>query len=63
MGFMDKAKQSKLYKIWLRFTRVLQLLSAAISLGLFSGRIYKVVKLYRTIDRSSGPWKASSQQQ
>ncbi len=54
MGFMDRAKHSKLYNMWLRFTRVLQFLSAAISLGIFSGRIYKVIKLYRRINKSSG---------
>ena len=54
MGFMDKVKHSKLYPLWLRFIRILQFLSATISLGIFSSRIYKVIKLYRRINRSSG---------
>jgi len=54
-----KLKHSALYRWWLRFTRVLQFLSASISLGLFSARIYKVyrlvnsVKTYRGINGSS----------
>ena len=54
MGFMAKVKQSKLYSLWLRLTRVLQFFSAAISLGLFSSRVYKVLRLYKRINRSSG---------
>jgi hypothetical protein len=51
---MTQLKHSKLYQIWLRFTRVLQFLSAAISLGIFSSRVYKVVRLYRRIGTASG---------
>lgn len=54
MGFMDSIKQSKLYRAWLKILRVLQLLSAAISLGIFSGRVYKVLKLYKRINAASG---------
>ena len=50
----DSIKQSKAYKIWLKFLRVLQFLSAIISLGIFSGRVYKVIKLYKRINASSG---------
>ena len=53
-GFMNRLKHSTLYKIWLRFTRVLQFLSAIISLGIFSSRVYKVLKLYKRINHSTG---------
>ena len=51
---MERLKQSTLYKIWLRFMRVLQFLSAAISLGIFSARVYKVLRLYKRINSASG---------
>ena len=54
MAFMDRIKQSKLYDMWLKFIRVLQFLSATISLGLFSARVYKVIRLYKKINHSSG---------
>ena len=55
-----KLKTSALYRWWLRFTRVFQFLSAVISLGIFSSRVYKVyrlvnsVKAQRGLDHASG---------
>lgn len=54
MAFLQRLRESKLYKIFLRFTRVLQFLSAIISLGLFSARVAKVIRLYRRINTASG---------
>ena len=54
MDTLNKIKHSKLYTAWLRLTRILQFLSATISLGIFSGRVYKVLKLYKRINKSSG---------
>lgn len=49
-----KLKHSGLYKWWLRFTRVLQFLSAIISLAIFSSRFYKVYRLVNTIKTQRG---------
>jgi len=56
----EKLKHSALYRWFLRFTRVLQFLSAIISLGLFSSKVYKIyrlvnsIKTYRGISGSDG---------
>ena len=53
-GFMNRLKRSALYKIFLRFIRVLQFLSATISLGMFSSRVYKVLKLVKRVNSATG---------
>lgn len=50
----EKLKHSALYRWLLRLTRVLQFLSAVISLGLFSSRLYKVYRLVNSIKTSVG---------
>lgn len=45
----DKLKHSGVYRWILRLTRLLQFVSAAISLGLFSSRVYKVYRLVNNI--------------
>jgi len=56
----EKLKNSALYRWFLRLTRLLQFLSATISLGIFSSRFYKVyrlvnsIKTHRGINRSYG---------
>jgi hypothetical protein len=50
----EKLKHSGLYRWWLRFTRVLQFLSAVISLGVFSSRIYKVYRLVNSFKSARG---------
>jgi hypothetical protein len=50
----NKLKHSSLYRWWLRFTRVLQFLSAIISLGLFSSRVYKVYRLVNSLKAQRG---------
>ncbi|KAI3316466.1 hypothetical protein HD806DRAFT_553112 [Xylariaceae sp. AK1471] len=50
----EKLKNSALYRWLLRLTRVLQFLSAVISLGLFSSRLYKVYRLVNSIKTSVG---------
>ena len=49
-----KLKHSALYRWWLRFTRVLQFLSAIISLGIFSSRVYKVYRLVNSVKAQRG---------
>ena len=49
-----KLKSSALYRWWLCFTRVLQFLSAVISLGIFSSRVYKVYRLVNSIKTERG---------
>lgn len=50
----DKLKHSALYRWWLRFTRILQFLSAVISLGIFSSRVYKVYRLVNSFKTQRG---------
>ncbi|VBB86042.1 Putative protein of unknown function [Podospora comata] len=45
----DRLKHSRLYRWFLRLTRVLQFLSSVISLGIFSQRMYKVYRLVNSI--------------
>jgi hypothetical protein len=47
-------KYSAIYRWWLRFTRVLQFLSAIISLGIFSSRVYKVYRLVNSVKAQRG---------
>lgn len=47
-------KHSKIYKLWLRLTRILQFLSAVISLGIFSSRVYKVYRLVNSFKAQRG---------
>jgi hypothetical protein len=49
-----KLKHSAIYRWWLRLTRVLQLLSAVISLGIFSSRLYKVYRLVNSVKTQKG---------
>ncbi|KAF2435915.1 hypothetical protein EJ08DRAFT_692489 [Tothia fuscella] len=49
-----KLKHTALYRWWLRFTRLLQFLSAIISLGIFSSRVYKVYRLVNTLKTQRG---------
>jgi hypothetical protein len=50
----DRLKHSRLYRWFLRLTRVLQFLSAVISLGLFSARLRKVHNLVNAIKTRRG---------
>jgi hypothetical protein len=50
----NKLKHGALYRWFLRLTRVLQFLSAVISLGLFSQRLYKVYRLVNSIKTRRG---------
>ena len=50
----DRLKRSTLYRQFLRLTRLLQFLSAAVSLGIFSSRLYKVYRLVNSIKVSRG---------
>lgn len=50
----EKLKHTALYRWFLRLTRVLQFLSAVISLGVFSSRLYKVYRLVNSIKTSVG---------
>jgi len=50
----ERFKHSALYRLLLRLTRVLQFLSAAISLGIFSARLYKVYRLVNSIKTARG---------
>ncbi|KAF2119630.1 hypothetical protein BDV96DRAFT_596327 [Lophiotrema nucula] len=49
-----RLKHGALYRWFLRFTRVLQFLSAIISLGIFSSRVYKVYRLVNSIKTRRG---------
>lgn len=55
----ERLRQSGLYRWWLRFTRILQFLSAVISLGIFSSRLYKVYRLVNSIKAERGVNHAS----
>jgi hypothetical protein len=50
----DKLKHGAFYKLFLRFTRVLQFISSVISLGIFSSRFYKVYRLVNSIKTRRG---------
>ncbi|KAK4202108.1 hypothetical protein QBC40DRAFT_276978 [Triangularia verruculosa] len=50
----DRLKHSRLYRWFLRLTRVLQFLSSVISLGIFSQRMYKVYRLVNSIKTRRG---------
>lgn len=50
----DRLKHSALYRWCLRFTRVFQFLSATISLGIFSSRVYKVYRLVNSVKAQRG---------
>ncbi|KAG5762425.1 hypothetical protein H9Q72_009487 [Fusarium xylarioides] len=50
----DRLKHSRLYRWFLRLTRVVQFLSAVISLGLFSARLRKVYNLVNAIKTRRG---------
>ena len=50
----DRLKHGAFYRWFLRFTRVLQFLSAVISLGIFSSRMYKVYRLVNSIKTRRG---------
>ncbi|KAF1919177.1 hypothetical protein BDU57DRAFT_132770 [Ampelomyces quisqualis] len=47
-------RSGKAYRLFLRLTRVLQFLSAIISLGVFSQRLYKVYRLVNSIKTRRG---------
>lgn len=50
----DRLKGGAFYRMLLRATRVLQFLSAVISLGIFSSRFYKVYRLVNSIKTRRG---------
>jgi hypothetical protein len=50
----EKLKHTAAYRWFLRFTRVLQFLSAVISLGIFSSRLYKVYRLVNSVKTQRG---------
>lgn len=50
----ERLKHSALYRWLLRLTRVLQFLSAVISLGIFSQRLYKVYRMVNSIKAHRG---------
>ncbi|KAF2492801.1 hypothetical protein BU16DRAFT_466551 [Lophium mytilinum] len=50
----EKLKHTALYRWFLRLTRVLQFLSAVISLGLFSSKVYKIYRLVNRIKTQRG---------
>jgi hypothetical protein len=50
----ERFKHSALYRLLLRLTRVLQFISAVVSLGLFSQRMYKVYRLVNSIKTRRG---------
>jgi hypothetical protein len=54
VGCMDRFRQSSLYGLWLQLLRVSQFFSSTISLGLFSARIHKILKLVRRTKASTG---------
>jgi hypothetical protein len=50
----ERLRHTALYRWWLRFTRLLQFLSAVISLAIFSSRIYKVYRLVNSFKAQRG---------
>jgi hypothetical protein len=50
----DRLKGGKFYRMLLRLTRVLQFISAVVSLGIFSQRLYKVYRLVNSIKTRRG---------
>lgn len=50
----DRLKGGKFYLMLLRLTRVLQFVSAIVSLGIFSQRLYKVYRLVNSIKTHRG---------
>lgn len=50
----NKLKHSSLYRWFLRLTRVLQFVSAAVSLGIFSARFHRVYRLVNAIKTRRG---------
>jgi hypothetical protein len=50
----SRLRQGALYRWFLRLTRVFQLISSVISLGLFSQRLYKVYRLVNSIKTRRG---------
>lgn len=49
-----RLRNTAFYRILLRLTRVLQLISSVISLGIFSSRLYKVYRLVNSIKTRRG---------
>jgi len=54
----ERLKYSSFYRLLLRLTRVLQFLSAVISLGIFSSRVYKVYRLVNSVKVHHGVSRA-----
>ena len=54
MTFMQKFRESKANYVLQRLLRVLQFLSPVISLGLFSSRLVKIMRLTRKLSTSNG---------
>ncbi|KPM41134.1 hypothetical protein AK830_g5385 [Neonectria ditissima] len=54
-----RLRHSALYRWWLRLVRILQFLSAVISLAIFSSRIYKVYRLVNSVKAQRGLNNAS----
>jgi hypothetical protein len=53
-GFLSRFHNSKFYPLFQRILRTLQFLSALSSLIVFSIRVQKILKLYRSISRAEG---------
>ncbi|KAF1997779.1 hypothetical protein P154DRAFT_605030 [Amniculicola lignicola CBS 123094] len=54
----EKLKHTAFYRWLLRFTRIIQFLSATISLGIFSSRVYKIYRLVNSVKTSRGVSKS-----
>lgn len=54
MAFLDRFRASSANRILQRLLRVLQFLSAIISLGLFSSRLHKIIRLHHRATASNG---------
>jgi hypothetical protein len=50
----EKLKHTAAYRWFLRFTRFLQFVSAVVSLGIFSSRLYKVYRLVNSVKTQRG---------
>lgn len=50
----ESLKNSSIYRMFLRLTRVLQFISSVISLGIFSQRLFKVYRLVNSIKTRRG---------
>lgn len=54
MAFLDSIRRSRFYPLFLRLTRLFQLLSALASLVVFSIRVRKLYNLYESLSTATG---------